>query len=101
MTLPPVDLVDTHCHLNHEELAGEIPQLLERASAAGVRRMIVVGFDIPSSERAVELADSHFNVFAAVAIHPHDSRLYDAAAEETIRRLAENPRVVAIGEIGL
>lgn len=95
-------LIDTHCHLNHERFADDIPGAIERAANAGVDRMIVVGFDLASSELAVRISNEFApTVFAAVAAHPHDAKSWDAAAEERIRTLANDSRVVAVGEIGL
>jgi TatD DNase family protein len=94
-------LIDSHCHLNHEQLRGEVSEVISRAYEAGVERMIVVGYDLPSSEEAVKLAVHHEEVFAAVAIHPHDSKDYTEAAESRLRELASNPKVVALGEVGL
>jgi TatD DNase family protein len=95
-------LVDTHCHFNHERFADDLPECLERAQAADVRQMIVVGYDLSSSAQAVTLAETHAPLlFAAVAIHPHDAKSWTEAAAERLRELAQHPRVVAIGEIGL
>ncbi|HZO88194.1 MAG TPA: TatD family hydrolase [Chthonomonadaceae bacterium] len=95
-------LIDTHCHLNHERFAGDVPACLERAQQADVRQMIVVGYDLASSEQAVALAEAYPGVlFAAVAVHPHDARTWSQEAAARLRALAQNPRVVAIGEIGL
>lgn len=94
-------LIDSHCHLNHEQFAGDLPQTVARAEAADVRRMVVVGYDIPSSEQAVGLAERFASVYAAVAVHPHDAKDYDARAEARLRAWAAHPKVVAIGEIGL
>ena len=96
-----VALVDTHCHLNHEQLVEEAPAAVARAAQASVGQMMVVGYDVPSSEQAVQLADTFAAVYAAVAVHPHDSRHYDESAEARLRELARHPKVVAIGEIGL
>lgn len=94
-------LVDTHCHLNSEALADEAGEAVARALEAGVERMVVVGYDMTSSEEAVALAERLAPVYAAVAVHPHDARNYDARAEARLRELAAHPCVVAIGEIGL
>jgi TatD DNase family protein len=101
MNHPSIHLIDTHCHLNHDQLIVDVDAVVERAQEAGVREMIVVGYDIESSEKAVDIASRYASVFAAIAVHPHDSRHYDDAAEKRLRQLADNHRVVAIGEIGL
>src|SRR5579872_4137478 len=95
-------LIDTHCHFNHSRLAGDLDGCIERAAAAGIGRMIVVGYDLPSSELAVAQAEAHPGVlFAAIGVHPHDSKDWDGATEARLRHLSALPSVVAIGEIGL
>src|SRR6476646_1725232 len=94
-------IVDTHCHLNHEQFSDDVSETVARALDAGVYRMIVVGYDIPSSRRAVALADHFEPLYAAVAIHPHDANTYDAVSEDVLRELADHAKVVAVGEIGL
>ncbi|HMK07724.1 MAG TPA: TatD family hydrolase, partial [Anaerolineales bacterium] len=97
--LPP--LADTHCHLCLPDFTGDLDQVLARARLAGVERILVPGVDVASSERAVQLAEKHRGLYAAVGIHPHYASTYDAQARARLRRLAESPRVAAIGEIGL
>jgi TatD DNase family protein len=94
-------LIDTHVHLNNSDLAADLPGVLERAEAAGVGQFIVVGYDLASSERAVRLAASDPRLFAVVGVHPHDAEHWNDDAAIQLRRWADNPRVVAIGEIGL
>lgn len=95
-------LIDTHCHLNHERFVEDLPACLERAQAAGVREMIVVGYDLPSSEQAVALAEAHAPaLFAAVGVHPHDAKSWDEEHAARLNALIDHPRVVAVGEIGL
>lgn len=94
-------LVDTHCHLNHDQFHGDSESAVLRAQEAGVSRLVVVGYDLDSSEIAVSLATEIPSVFAVVGIHPHDARNYGPNAEIRVRELAAAPRVVAIGEIGL
>lgn len=97
--LPP--LADTHCHLCLAEFAEDLDQVLARARAAGVERILVPGIDLATSERAVSLAETYPEVFAAVGVHPHGASSYSPATLARLRALAESPRVVAIGEIGL
>jgi len=95
-------LIDTHCHFNHQRLQDDLDGCLQRATAAGVLQMIVVGYDLPSSELAVAQAEAHPGVlFAAVGLHPHDSKDWSEEAEARLVELSEKPCVVAIGEIGL
>lgn len=94
-------IVDTHCHLNHQKFHHDVPDAIRRAGERMVGSMIVVGYDVPSSEEAVRLAEQFPQVFAAVGVHPHDARTYDEAAHQRIRELAQHPRTVAVGEIGL
>ncbi|MDO8588322.1 MAG: TatD family hydrolase [Armatimonadota bacterium] len=94
-------LIDTHAHLNHEDFDHDLERVIERAAQEGVERIIVPGYDLPSSRRAVELAGRFEGIYAAVGVHPHDAKTLDAATFAEIRALAGAGGVVAIGEIGL
>lgn len=93
-------LVDTHAHLNHDKFPDPF-EALERAARAGVQYVIVPGWDLPSSEKAIELSEKYHNVCAAVGFHPHDASHADNPALEKIAAMSSHPKVVAIGEIGL
>lgn len=92
---------DTHCHLNHPDLYAEWHAALFRAQQSGVQRLILIGYDLESSRRAVELAEQSDALYATVGIHPHDAAQCDTDSLQTLRELAAHPRVVAVGEIGL
>ncbi len=94
-------LVDTHAHLMDPAFADDLPEVLHRARAAGVGAMICVGYDVASSVAAVQLADRHPRILAAVGIHPNSSGRAGPRAFDEVRRLAMRPRVVGIGETGL
>jgi TatD DNase family protein len=94
-------LIDTHCHLNHRDFAHDREAVLARARAAGVGAMVVIGYDLPSSEAAVALAEAEPSLFAAVGVHPHEAASLDDRAVTRLVELARCPKVVAIGEIGL
>jgi TatD DNase family protein len=95
------DLFDTHAHLHFPEFDADREAMLARARASGVRRMLTIGTDIETSRASIALAAREADVWATVGIHPHDAAEADAAALAEIERLAAEPRVVAVGEIGL
>jgi TatD DNase family protein len=97
--------VDSHCHVDAAEFDADRDQVIARAENAGVKMMLVIGTGEPHSgnfERAVDLAEKHENIFAAVGVHPHDAKTFDAEAESQLINLAKSSKkVVAWGEIGL
>jgi TatD DNase family protein len=96
-----LELIDTHCHLDLDPLAGSVEAVLARARASGVRTCLSIGTTVEASRANVELARRFPMVRAAVGVHPHEA---DGVTDETLQQidtLAEDPTVVAIGEVGL
>lgn len=96
-----MELVDTHCHLNFSSYDSDRAQVLERARAAGISRIIVPAIDLDSCQQALKLTASYQNIFASVGIHPNSSADFEDSTLERLRKLASNAKVVAVGEIGL
>ncbi|GAM07780.1 putative deoxyribonuclease YabD [Geobacter sp. OR-1] len=95
-------LIDSHAHIYGEDFEADFSAMLARAAEAGVVEIVVVGADLESSRAAAELAARYANLYAAVGIHPHDAAGVTEDTYDELRRLAAgNPKVVAIGEIGL
>lgn len=92
---------DSHCHLNDEAFENDAEAVFDSAIAANVRRMMVVGFDLPSSRAAVALAEKHEEIWAAAGIHPHDASVWNDDVANELRELLHHPRTKALGEIGL
>lgn len=99
--LEKLELFDSHCHLNDPKLAADLPGVLERAAAAGVKNMAVIGCNLRDSLFAVHLAEKYPQLIAAVGYHPSDSHGLDEQAFAELAELAALPQVRAIGEIGL
>ena len=97
--------IDSHAHIDGTEFDADREQVIQRARDARVSAILNVGTGDPHSgvlERAVELAEAHRDIYAAVGTHPHDARLFDGRAEERIWKLATgSAKVIAWGEIGL
>ncbi len=94
-------LVDTHCHLFFPEYDTDRDIVIERALAAGIKTMVVVGTDLPSSKKAIALAEQYPFLFATVGLHPHEASAMDDGLLQEFEQLSAHPKVVAIGEAGL
>ena len=93
---------DTHAHLDYPQFAGQLDEVIERASAAGVQRIITIGINRDSCRRALSIAEKYDNVFAVVGLHP--CNVLDEGAMDFLGELpalARHPKVVAIGETGM
>jgi TatD DNase family protein len=93
-------LIDSHAHLQAEAFAGDVGDVLAGAAEAGVVRVLVPGYDLPSSHAALTLA-GHYTVEAAAGVHPHVAGGADESTWAQIVELADDPAVVAVGETGL
>jgi TatD DNase family protein len=92
---------DTHAHLDYPEFQAELPQVIARAEAAGITKIISIGTDLESSRRAVKLASEFPNVYAVVGCHPSNADEATSDLQAGLRELAQHPKVVALGETGL
>ncbi len=99
MTVPT--LVDSHCHLDMEQFDADRAAVLERAQAHGVSMIVNPGIDLLHCRQAIDLADRHPQVYAAVGIHPNSSADFSEQTLKQLRGMVDHPKVVAIGEIGL
>ena len=95
------NLFDSHCHLEDERFNEDRDQVMARMSESGVRRCILAGSDLDSSERIVALARRHENVYGVVGFHPHEAKLWTDDCARQLEKWQEEERIVGIGEIGL
>jgi TatD DNase family protein len=94
-------LIETHAHLDYPDFANDFDDVLRRATDAGVTRIITIGTSVESSRRAIDLAEKYPNIFAVIGVHPTYALQVAEDVITPVRELAKNPRVAAIGEIGL
>ena len=94
-------LIETHAHLDYPDFANDFDDVLRRATDAGVTRIITIGTSVESSRRAIDLAEKYPNIFAVIGVHPTYALQVAEDVITSLRELAKNPRVAAIGEIGL
>lgn len=100
MPVPPA-LVDSHCHLDFPDFDGELPEILARARAAGVTRMVTICTRLRHEPRVRALAERHEGVFYAAGTHPMSAAEEPLATVEGLVAQARHPRMVGIGETGL
>jgi TatD DNase family protein len=94
-------LIDTHAHLDDDQFAQDLPQVLERAAAAGLSHIVAVAITAASTQRSIELAEQYPCLFASAGIHPNSAAQEEAQAWDIICSLVGHPRVVGVGETGL
>jgi len=94
-------LVDTHAHLQWASFDKDREDVIRRARKVNVKYIVNIGFDLDGSKEAIELAEKHEGLYATVGIHPHNASQLNENILDKLRKLSENPKVVAIGETGL
>ena len=93
--------VDTHAHLTDERFKGEEKEILEKCRTANVLKIITSGVDYDSSQKALEFAQNYDEVYASIGMYPENIYEFDKQIENIFAQMAQNKKVVAIGEIGL
>jgi TatD DNase family protein len=96
-----LNVIDTHAHLDMPEFDTDRAEVIERARCSGVNTIITIGIDIASDQKAIALAENNTHIWAAVGIHPQESKNITKQDIENLAKLSRNPRVVALGELGL
>jgi len=92
---------DSHCHLNDPAFDEDLEEVISRIKEEGMDYLLNVGYDLQTSRKAVELAERYDTMYASVGVHPHDASLLDDNTLAELEKLADHPKVVAIGETGL
>jgi TatD DNase family protein len=94
-------MLDSHCHLNDEKLFSRREEVIKSAHEAGVSTLLVIGWDLESSKKAIQIAHESEGIFAAIGLHPENIAGAPADFLNEIKKLAKDDKVIAIGEIGL
>ena len=93
-------LIDSHCHLDYYT-AAELPDVLARATAAGIAEVVTIGTTLVQSQTLPALTEAHANVWCTVGVHPHHAAEAPVPTPETLAHLTHHPKVIGIGESGL
>lgn len=101
MPTPPPEIVDSHCHLDFPDFDSELPQVIARARAAGVTRMVTICTRLRHEPRVRAIAEAHEGVFYAAGTHPMSAAEEPMVTVDQLVALARHPKMVGIGETGL
>jgi TatD DNase family protein len=101
MTGSTARLVDSHCHLDFPDFAGQVPEVLARAEAAGVAHLVTICTRVSQFDKVLAIAESDPRISCSVGIHPHEAADEPAVDAARLVELAKHPKVVGIGEAGL
>lgn len=96
-----MEFIDTHCHLDFPDFDNDREEVIQRCKEKDIAYIINIGSSIKNSQRSIDLAKKYDFIYASVGIHPHDAKEFNDKAFNIIKNLAKEPKVVAIGEIGL
>lgn len=94
-------MLDSHCHLNDDKLFPRREGIVKSAKEVGVTTLLCVGWDLDSSKKALQIAHEFDGVYAAIGLHPENIAGAPSDVLETFKKLAQDNKVIAIGEIGL
>ncbi len=94
-------LIDSHAHLEMPEFRKDLSEVLQRAKGSGVEYIFTVGTERKDWKRALEIAQSNPSVYAILGVHPHNAREIDDGTYPILKKLCQNEKVKAYGEIGL
>ncbi len=97
----PPEIVDSHCHLDFKDFADELPDVVSRAVAAGVARMVTICTKLPNEPSVRAIAETHDPVFYAAGVHPMSVADHAPFALDDLLTIAQHPKMVGIGETGL
>ena len=96
-----MEFFDTHSHYNDEKFDQDRDEIIKKTFDAGITKFMCIGYDLESSQKAIEIAEKYENIYATCGISPNDIEELDLNVLEKIEKLSQNPKIKAIGEIGL
>ncbi|MBS4759757.1 MAG: TatD family hydrolase [Clostridium sp.] len=94
-------LIDTHTHIDMENFENRFDEVIQKAKDYGVEKIVIPGVEPKGFERIACLCEKYENVYGAVGVHPEEVNSFDENALELMKQYLKNPKIIAVGEIGL
>jgi len=94
-------MIDSHCHLDHEPLLSDLPNVIQRSKDVGIEKLLTISTSFESFSRIKEIINIDDIIYGTIGIHPHESSKDVITSKEIIKNLNENSKIIGIGETGL
>ena len=94
-------MIDSHCHLDHEPLLSDLPNIIKRSKDVGIEKLLTISTSLESFSRIKELIKIDEMIYGTIGIHPHESSKDIITSKEIIKDLREHSKIIGIGETGL
>ena len=94
-------MIDSHCHLDHEPLISDLPNVIKRSKAVGIEKLLTISTSFKSFSKIKELIEIDKMIYGTIGIHPHETSTNIITSNEIIKHLSENSKIIGIGETGL
>ena len=94
-------MIDSHCHLDHEPLISDLPNVIQRSKNIGIEKLLTISTSFESFNRIKDIVNLDDIIYGTIGIHPHETENDIITSDEILKNLNENPKVIGIGETGL
>ena len=94
-------MIDSHCHLDHEPLISDLPNVIQRSKNIGIEKLLTISTSFESFNRVKDIVNLDDIIYGTIGIHPHEADSDIITSDEIVKNLNENPRIIGIGETGL
>ena len=94
-------MIDSHCHLDHEPLINDLPNVIQRSKNIGIEKLLTISTSFESFNRVKDIVNLDDIIYGTIGIHPHEAESDIITSDEIVKNLNENPRIIGIGETGL
>ena len=94
-------MIDSHCHLDHEPLLSDLPNVIKRSKDVGIKKLLTISTSLESFSRIKNIIDKDEMIYGTIGIHPHETNDGIISSDNIVKNFNENPKIIGIGETGL
>ena len=94
-------MIDSHCHLDHEPLLSDLPNVIKRSKDVGIKKLLTISTSLESFSRIKNIIDKDEMIYGTIGIHPHETNDEIISSDNIVKNFNENPKIIGIGETGL